>query len=110
MSLYKFKSKAAGDVIMLSAHAHQLFDAAGLELPERGVIEPKDMARVHANLVAAINMERMAKEPPEKDEADMTAQEKAALINQVSLEQRAYPFMKMLEAAQAKDKDIHWGF
>lgn len=95
---------------MLSENAHQLFKAAGRELPTQGVIEPKEMSQIHANLVAAINMEKMAQEAPEKDEADMSPEEKVAKANRVSLEQRAFPFLKMLEAAQKKQVDIHWGF
>jgi hypothetical protein len=28
----------------------------------------------------------------------------------VGLEQRAYPLLKMLEEAQKKNVDVHWGF
>lgn len=111
MAIVKFKSKAAGDIVMFKEHADKLFRIMGIEAAARGVIEPADLARVHAQLVAAVNMERMAKaEQAPVDEADLSPEERVALQNHVSLEQRAYPLLKMLEAAQKKQVDVHWGF
>lgn len=111
MGIVKFKSKAGADIVMLKPHAETLFKIMGIELKDQGVITPDNMPQTIANLIAAINHEKMAEsDKPEVDETDLTAQEKAALRNHVSLEQRAYPLLKLLKAASEKSKDIHWGF
>lgn len=110
MGIVKFKSKAAGDIVMFKSNAEQMFRIMGVEPSERGVIEPKDLAHVHAQLIAAINTERMARSENPIDEDELSAEEKVALKSHVSLEQRAYPLLKMLEEAQKKNVDVHWGF
>ena len=110
MGIVKFKSKAAGDIVMFKTNADQIFKIIGIDSRERGVIEPQDLAHAHAQLVAAINTERMAKAENPIDEDELDDEEKIALKNHVSLEQRAYTFLKMLEEAQKKNVDVHWGF
>ena len=110
MGIVKFKSKAAGDIIMFKSNAEQMFRIMGIEAGERGVIEPQDLSHAHAQLVAAVNAERMAKAENPINEDELTAEEKIALKNHVGLEQRAYPLLKMLEEAQKKNVDVHWGF
>ncbi|VWX34743.1 conserved hypothetical protein [Limnobacter sp. 130] len=110
MGIVKFKSKAAGDIVMFKSNAEQLFRIMGIEASERGVIEPQDLAHAHAQLVAAVNMERMAKAENPVNEDELTVEEKIALKNHVALEQRAFPLLKMLEEAQKKNVDVHWGF
>jgi len=110
MGIVKFKSKAAADIVMFKTNADQLFRIMGIEAGERGVIEPKDLAHAHAQLVAAINSEKMANAGNEVDEDELSPEEKEALKNHVGLHQRAFPLLKMLEAAKAKNVDVHWGF
>lgn len=111
MSILKFKSKAAADIVMLRPNAETLLKIIGTEAGERGVIEACDTPRAIAQLVAAINQERMGNEgKPEVDVTDLSPEERKAIANHVSLEQRAYPLLKMLEAAHKKNVDVHWGF
>ncbi len=110
MGIVKFKSKAAGDIVMFKENAEQLLRIMGIEPGERGVIQPVDLPHAHAQLVAAVNAERMAKSNNPIDEDELSEDEKIALKNHVSLHQRAYPLLKMLEAAQKKNVDVHWGF
>lgn len=111
MGIIKFKSKAAAEIVMLRPHAETLLRIIGMEAGERGVIPPEDTAHAMASLIAAINQERMAKEGvTEPDPSDLSVEEKRLLANHVSLEQRAYPLLKMLEAAQKTKVDVHWGF
>lgn len=111
MSIVKFKSKAAGDIVMFRDNAEQLLKIMGKELGERGVIQPAELPQAYAQLVAAVNHDKLAHSEPSDDELeDLDPHEKEALRNKVSLAQRAYPLLKMLEAAQAKAVDVHWGF
>ncbi len=110
MGIVKFKSKAAGDIVMFKEHAHKLFRIMGIEPSERGVIEVENLAHAHAQLVAAVNTERMAKSEAPVDESELSPEERAALVNHVSLEQRSYPLLKMISDAMKKQVDVHWGF
>lgn len=110
MGIIKFKSKAASDIVMFKSNAEQLFKIMGIELNERGVIESIDLPHAHAQLVAAINTERMAQAENPVNEDELSNEEKIELKNHVSLGQRAYPLLKMLEEAQKKNVDVHWGF
>lgn len=111
MSIVKFKSKAAGDIVMYKEHADRLFKIMGIEGGERGVIETQNLGHAHAQIVAAVNMEKMARaDKGPIDESELSPEELLAIRNHVSLEQRAYPLLKMLEAAQKKGCDVHWGF
>lgn len=109
MSLCKFKSKAYADVIMLSDHAKKIFDIAGHSLPDQGAIEPANMAGFRAKLIAAINTERMSREENETINEE-TQEVMAQKANHVSLEQRAFPLLKMLDASEKANQPIHWGF
>lgn len=109
--LVKFKSKAAGDIVMYREHAGPLFQIMGLELNERGVIEADQMAQRVAPLKAAFEQAKQAqKTQPELDTTDLDPEELRAIKNQVGLHQRAFPLLNMMEAAAAKGVDVHWGF
>jgi hypothetical protein len=51
--IYKFKSKAAGDVIMLQPHGDQLLRLIGREPAAKGIIEVSDMPAVIEALQSA---------------------------------------------------------
>lgn len=105
--LYKFKSKAAGDVIMLEPNGRQVLGILGKDAGPQGIIEASQLASGISALEAAI----------EKDEADQksaaaeaTARgEKPLKAEGVSLRQRAVPFLDLMRRSQQEGKDIVWG-
>ena len=52
--IYKFKSKAAGDVIMLGPNGDRVLELIGKDRTPQGIIEPQQMAPAVAALVAAV--------------------------------------------------------
>lgn len=106
--IYKFKSKAAGDVIMLGPTGDTVLALIGKDVTPRGIIEPAQMAaaiRALADAVAADDAARAraaAGEDPD-DDAAPTARDK------ISLHQRAWPLVEMMKRAQAADEPITWG-
>ena len=52
--IYKFRSKAAGDLIMLEPHGDQLLRLLGREPAPKGIIEPAQMPAAIAALQAAV--------------------------------------------------------
>ena len=105
--LYKFKSKAAGDLIMLEPNGRRVLEIIGKDPGPKGIIEPSQMPGAVAALEAAIA----------REEADYQAAVEDAKANgkvapkapDVSLRQRAVPFIDMLKRAQKAGADIVWG-
>jgi hypothetical protein len=104
--LYKFKSKAAGDVIMLGPNGDQVMRLIGREPAAQGIFEADHMPALIAALEKAVaddeaarQRERTEPEPPEpKSKGDG-----------VSLRQRVWPLVDMLRRAHAAREVITWG-
>lgn len=96
--IYKFKSRAAGDVIMLGPHGDQLLRLAGREPQPKGIFEPAQMPAVIAALQAAIAADEL---PPA--DADEPARPP------VALRQRLWPMVEMLRRCHAADEAVVWG-
>jgi hypothetical protein len=102
--IYKFKSKAAGDLIMLGPHGDQLMRIMGRAPAAKGIIEPAQMAAAIAALEQAI-----ADEAAPADAADDENENKPEGPRAVSLRQRAWPLVEMLKRAQAANEPVVWG-
>ena len=105
--LYKFKSKAAGDLIMLEPNGRQVLQIIGKDAGPKGIIEPGQMAAAIQSLESAI-----ARDEAEHKSAEAEAQskgDKAPRPEGISLRQRAVPFVDMLRRAEKEDEDIVWG-
>ena len=101
--LYKFKSKAAGDLIMLEQHGSQVLRIIGKEPAPKGIVLCADMPQAISRLQEAIaKQEDMARAQQPDDDAT----EPAELI---TLRQRALPFMDMLRRCMAHECDVVWG-
>ena len=109
--LYKFKSKAAGDLIMLEANGRHVLDIIGKDTSPasggKGIILPADMAAAMAALQAAIATEEAAQQAAV---AEALAEHRTPpRFDAIGLRQRAQPFIEMLRRCQKADKDIIWG-
>ncbi|MDB5941436.1 MAG: hypothetical protein JWQ13_1002 [Ramlibacter sp.] len=105
--LYKFKSKAAGDLIMLEPNGRQVLQIIGKDPGPKGIVEPPQMGAAIQALEAAI-----ARDEAEQKKAEEEAQargEKALGADGISLRQRAVPFIDMLRRAEKAGEDIVWG-
>lgn len=96
--IYKFKSAATGDVIMLGQHGDQLLRLLGREPALKGIIEPGQMAAAVQALQAAIVNAEAAPDEPDEDRKDA-----------VVLRQRLWPMIEMLRRAQRADEPVVWG-
>jgi cyclopropane-fatty-acyl-phospholipid synthase len=105
--LYKFKSKAAGDLIMLEPNGRQVLQIIGKDPAPKGIVEPAQMGAAIQALEAAI-----VRDEAEQKKAEEEAQargEKALRPDGISLRQRAVPFIDMLRRAEKAGEDIVWG-
>lgn len=105
--LYKFKSKATGDLIMLEPNGRRVLQAIGKDAGPQGIIQPGEMAAAIARLEAAI-----AQEESEQEAAVEEAKARGEVppkFDAVSLRQRAVPFIDMLRRAEREKKEVVWG-
>ena len=105
--LYKFKSKAAGDLIMLEPNGRRVLQVIGKDPGPKGIIQAPEMAGAITKLEAAIAQEE-AEHQAAIDEAKAKG-EVPPKFDAVSLRQRALPFIDMLRRCGAAQADIVWG-
>ena len=110
--LYKFRSKATGDVLMLGPQGDQFLRALGREPSARGILEPPAMAAALGALQQAIEDDERAREAEGGSvdgAADDEAAARAAGRDAVSMRRRLWPMVEMIRRAQAADEPIVWG-
>lgn len=105
--LYKFKSKAAGDLIMLEPNGRRVLQIIGKDPGPQGIVLPEEMPGALSKLEQAIAQEE-AEHQAAIDEAKAKG-EVPPKFDAVSLRQRAVPFMDMLRRCSKEGKEIVWG-
>jgi hypothetical protein len=105
--LYKFKSKAAGDLIMLQPNGRRVLEIIGKDPGPKGIILPEEMPGAIRALEDAIAKEE-AEHQAAIDEAKANG-EVPPKFDAVSLRQRAVPFIDMLRRCEKEKKEIVWG-
>ncbi len=105
--LYKFKSKAAGDVIMTAPVGDAVLRAMGREPAAKGIFEAATLVGLLQTLEAAVLAEEAQRRPASDDMDEASTQ--GAAKNGVSLKQRAWPLLEMMRRAASTGHDIVWG-
>jgi len=103
--LYKFKSRAAADLIMLEPQGRQIVTIMGKTPGSSGIVTAAQIPAAIAALEAAVAAEEAQ---PSGDEAgeEVTEQER---MEAVRLRQRVAPFIEMLRRSAAEQVDVVWG-
>ena len=101
--LYKFKSKNAGDVIMLEANGRKLLEVIGKDAGPTGIILALQMPAAIKALQDAIAQEESQGDSNDKQD------DSAAKVDPLSLRQRAVPFIDMLQRNHKANTDVTWG-
>jgi len=94
--LYKFKSKATADLIMLQPHGDQLLRLIGREPAAKGIIEAADMPAA----IRALQEAAAQAQPAAEDDRGERG---------VGLKQRVWPMIEMMKRAHAAGEPIVWG-
>ncbi len=105
--IYKFKSKADGDVIMTGPAGDDVLRMIGKPPAAQGIIECAAMGAAIAALEKAVAAEDAARVAAEKEAA--ASGTKLAARDGVSLRQRAWPLVEMMKRSIAEGADIVWG-
>ena len=98
--IYKFRSPAAGDVIMLGPQGDQVLQLLGREPADKGIFETADMPGLIATLQAAVDAEAASTAGAHDDDAAKPP---------VGLRQRLWPLIGMLRRCHAAGEAIVWG-
>jgi hypothetical protein len=99
--LYKFKSKAAGDVIMTQPVGERMLSLIGKSPSPQGIIEVDQMAAAMSALESAV----AAESPKSSSDGEVAAPKADA----VSLRQRVWPMVEMMKRSLAEKQPIVWG-
>jgi hypothetical protein len=99
--IYKFKSKAAGDLIMLGPNGDQMLRLLGREPAPKGIVDVDQLASAIAALRAAVR--------DDEGQAEEAQDEEAPGRNAVSLRQRLWPVIDMFERALDARQPVVWG-
>ncbi len=105
--LYKFKSKASGDLIMLEPHGRRVLQIIGKDPGPTGIIQPPEMAAAAQALAKAVEEEEARQQAA--IEAARARGEPAPKFEAIGLRQRVHPFIEMLHRCEQADREIVWG-
>jgi DNA-directed RNA polymerase sigma subunit (sigma70/sigma32) len=104
--IYKFKSKAAGDLVMTQPVGDELLRLMGKEPAAKGIIEVAQMAANMAALEQAVRADDVARAQDAENDAETAVKDK---LDRVSLRQRAWPLIDMMKRCADENAPIVWG-
>ncbi len=109
--LYKFKSKATSDLIMLGPDAQRLLKLMGSDASPKGIFTVDHQPQVIAALEAAIAQDeaRMADLRAQRQAEEGSEDTGTVTSEAVSLKRRAQPLLDMLRRSCAAKADVVWG-
>lgn len=109
--LFKFKSQAASDLIMLEADARRLLQIILGNDPVKGIVLAQDLPAAIAALEAAVALDEAQRKTLAANAApgDEVEKDEAVARNAVRLAQRAAPMLKLLKMSMAQEVDVVWG-
>jgi hypothetical protein len=103
--MYRFKSKADGDLLMMTNVGDQILRIVGREPAPKGIIEAAALPQAIRALEEAIADAELARRDAERGESD--DEERGA--EAIGLQQRAWPLLEMMRRSLAERADIVWG-
>lgn len=107
MSLYRFKSRETGDLVMLQPHGQRILEIIGKDPKCPGILRPGEMPGAVAALREAVRAEEELQQRL-KDEAEARGELPPA-FDPVNLRVRSTPFIEMLQRCEKAEVDVVWG-
>lgn len=103
--IYKFKSQAAADVIMLQANGEQMLTIIGKQPAPQGIVT---VAQIPAAIAALEDAIAVHEEVEARRRANPGLQVEVE-GDSIMLRQRAAPFIDLLQTSAKAGKDVVWG-
>ncbi len=107
--IYKFKSKAGGDVLMLGPNGDALMRTLGREPAAQGIIEPAALAQAIQAIEQAVAADDAARAAARQALADDRPDGPAGAAEAIGLRQRFWPMVDLLRRAQQAQVPVLWG-
>jgi hypothetical protein len=103
--IYRFKSVADGDLLMMGPAGDAVLRIIGKEPAAQGIIEAHALGAAIQALEAAVGADEAAR----KSEAAEPEPDAAEVRDKISLRQRVWPLLEMMRRSQKETADIVWG-
>ncbi len=103
--LYKFKSKAAGDVIMLGPNGDAVMRLLHREPAAKGIFEVQHLPQLIATLEKAVADDEACRREPQADDVE----DNKGVGDGIGLRQRVWPLVEMMRRSHASGEPIVWG-
>ena len=113
--LFKFKSKACADLIMLEADGRRILKAMTGDDPAQGIVRAIDLPAALARLETAVALDEALRQARADKAAAREAgqgpdnEDEEAALPAIRLAQRAAPVLQMLRRCMAEEADLVWG-
>ncbi|GAA4425392.1 DUF1840 domain-containing protein [Acidovorax lacteus] len=108
--LYKFKSRAVADLIMLEPQGRQILEIIGKTPGATGIVTVAQIPEAIAALESAVAAEEARRAQQAADAAQEDADEvETEPVDAVHLRQRVVPFIDLLRRSAAEGYDVVWG-
>ncbi len=104
--IYKFKSRATGDLIMLGPDGDRMLQLLGREPAPKGIIDVEQIDAAIATLQQAMHDEEASTAGDAADKSDAGNGDAAKAV---SLRQRLWPMVEMLKQARSESQPVVWG-
>lgn len=109
--LFKFKSKAASDLIMLESDGRKMLKIIVGNDPLQGIVQVHELPDAIAALEAAVLLDEEERKRRTDQATALLPGEDDELVplSAVSLAQRASPMLKLLRRCLVQHADVVWG-
>jgi hypothetical protein len=108
MSVYRFKSRETGDLVMLAQHGQRMLEILGKPLSGPGIIQPAEMSGAIQAIRAAVEADEAARQRHKEHAKDEHGDDDVPQ-DTVSLRMRAAPFIEMMQRCERAGVEIVWG-
>jgi hypothetical protein len=112
--LFKFKSKATADLIMLEPDARRLLKIMLGDDPVQGILTVQALPGALTSLNAAVQQDEALRQERAAKAAQQQGREPGEVFDEpalpaIRLAQRAAPMQQMIQRCIAEERDIVWG-
>jgi hypothetical protein len=107
--IYEFKCRATGSVVMTQVVAERLLEIISISPGLKGIITVTNMPLSIQAIEKAVALEKEQLKAQSLETPSDTHAPGQDAGRSVTLAQRAFPFLEMIRAAYAAQKDITWG-
>lgn len=107
--LYKFKSRATSDLIMLEPVGRRVLQIIGKSPDDaQGIITVEQIPAAIAALQKAVDEEEASRAAPEEEKQAEDGEAQKEPSERVWLRQRVAPFIEMLQTSAAQGREVIW--